>query len=379
MDALIAVTLAAAAIGVVASRNGDERFREDDFIGTVLVLFQTLPVAWRRVAPLGVVVVTGAAIVLYAAMGYAVVQPGTFGSLIAVYTAATLTTGLTAAVAVVATALALGGYFATTRDDFSSAGAAGTAATWAVTWFVGTFVRVRGEQAEAAGARAAALEREREALAKEAVAAERARIARELHDIVGHALNVVVLQAAGAQRVFESRPEAARDSLASIEAAGREALSDMERMLGLLRAADGGGEALAPQPRLASVDNLAAQVSEAGLPVDVSVEGSRMDLPASVDLSAYRIVQEALTNALKHSQASRVRVAIRYGDNSLELDVVDDGRGSPKQGGGDSEGGRGLVGMKERVALFGGDLVAGPAAGGGYRVHARLPFKGDTA
>jgi len=210
------------------------------------------------------------------------------------------------------------------------------------------------------------------------VADERARIARELHDMVGHALNLIVIQAGGAQRAFESRPELARQSLASIESAGRQALSDMERMLGILRVAEGRDQTLSPQPGLSQIDSLAAQVSEAGLPVEVSVEGRPAELPSSVDLSAYRIVQEALTNSLKHAGASRARVAIRYLPDSLDLEVTDDGRGVSERGPSGDKEGRGLVGMRERVALFGGELSVGPLPEGGYRVHARLPLRSAT-
>jgi signal transduction histidine kinase len=242
-------------------------------------------------------------------------------------------------------------------------------------WFVGTYVRTRGEQAEAAGERAALLERDQSIRAREAVADERARMARELHDIVGHALNVIVIQAGGAQRVFASKPAVARDALASIESTGREALSDMERMLGILLTAEGGSPTLGPQPGLRQLNSLAAQVSEAGLAVEVVVEGDQIELPASVELSAYRIVQEALTNALKHSRASHARVAVRYHPDSIELEVSDDGRGPAEPPPGANRGGRGILGMRERAALFGGELNVGPGPSGGYRVQARLPFE----
>jgi signal transduction histidine kinase len=152
----------------------------------------------------------------------------------------------------------------------------------------------------------------------------------------------------------------------------------MERMLEILRVAEGPDQVLSPQPGLRQVDSLAAHVSEAGLPVEVAVEGSPTELPSSVDLSAYRIVQEALTNSLKHAGASRAKVSIRYGPHSLELEVTDDGRGRSERGPSDEEGGRGLIGMRERVALFGGELSAGPMPEGGFRVLARLPLRSGT-
>jgi signal transduction histidine kinase len=376
IDVLVALALTVAALATVVGRIGDDNeFRDIDFLGTALVLLQTLPLAVRRVAPLGVLVVISAAVVTYAAMGYEMVQAGTFSSLVAVYGAASLTDSRRGILAAAIAAAALATFFATSRDDFSSVDMFVTCGTWAMGWFLGTYLRVRGEQAEAAGELAARLERDQEMRAREAVADERARMARELHDIVGHALNLIVIQAAGAQRAFDSKPQVARDSLASIESAGREALSDMERMLGVLRTAEEGHQAMGPQPGLRQVDGLAAQVSEAGLPVEVTVEGRRLDLPASVELSAYRIVQEALTNSLKHSRGSSAKVTIRYRPNSLEVEVTDDGRGSPEEKSSGDEGARGLIGMRERVALFGGKLSVGPTPTGGYRVHARLPLK----
>lgn len=376
IDGLVALALTVAALVIVIGQTGDDNgFRANDILGTALVLLQTLPLAVRRVAPLGVLVVISAAIDAHAAIGYEIVQFGTFSSLVALYGAASLTDSRRGTLAALITAAALATFFATNREEFTWVDVAATSGTWAMAWFLGIYVRSRGEQAEAAGERATWLERDRDVRAREAVADERARIARELHDIVGHALNLVVIQAAGAQRVIESRPQLARESLASIESAGRQALSDMERMLGILRATEEGRQALSPQPGLRQVDSLAAQVSEAGLPVEVTVEGSPLDLPASVDLSAYRIVQEALTNSLKHSGASRARVAIRYGPNGLDLEVTDDGRGSSGRAPSGDERGRGLVGMRERVALFGGELSVGPMPQGGYRVQARLPLR----
>lgn len=381
IDTLVALALSAAAIAIVIARSGGSNdFRNDDALGMALALGQTLPLAVRRVAPLGVMVAISVALVSHSAIGYEVVQAGTVGSLVAVYGAASLTDNRRALLAAAITAVAIAAFFLTNRDDWSVVDVAATSATWAVAWFAGTFVRLRGEQVEVAGARAARLELERETLAREAVADERARMARELHDIVGHALNVIVLQAAGARRLFDIRPEAPRDALASIESTGREALVEMERMLGVLRATEGRDRASDPQPGLSQLDSLAGHVSEAGLPVQVVVEGSRLEVPASVDLSAYRIVQESLTNCLKHSGASHATVTVRYRDDDLEVEIVDDGRGSSEPGGKAGGGGRGHVGMRERVALFGGEISIGPvSAAGGYRVRARLPFKSEPA
>ncbi len=377
IDTAVALVLTAAALAIVIGRpDGDNDFRADDFLGTALVLMQTLPLAVRRAFPLGVLAVIDSALVAHSVLGYEVVQAGTFGSLVAVYGAASLSDNRGSMLAAAITAAGIAGFYATNRGDWGLLDVATTSATWAVAWFAGTFVRLRGEQAEAAGARVASLELEHEARAREAVADERARIARELHDIVGHALNVIVIQAAGSRRVFDSRPEVPRDALASIESTGREALFDMERMLGVLRTTEVDDPASGPQPGLAQLDGLVAHVAEAGIPVEVIVEGDRLEVPASVELSAYRIVQESLTNCLKHSRASHATVIVRYRPEDLEVEVIDSGRGSSEHQGKVNKGGRGHLGMRERVALFGGEISIGPISPpGGYRVWARLPFK----
>jgi signal transduction histidine kinase len=255
-----------------------------------------------------------------------------------------------------------------------------TSATYAAAWAVGVYVRSRREYTGVVEERANFLEREREMRSREAVAEERARIARELHDIVGHALSLIVIQSGGMQRVLQSKPEFVRETLASIEATGRQALTDMERMLGMLGTTEVGGEAPGPQPGIGDIEALAARVSAAGLPVEVSIEGQPVPLPASVDLSAYRIIQEALTNVLKHAGPAQASVEIRYGPDSLELVIVDNGHGAPSDAADNhAGGGRGLLGMRERVALFGGEIEAGPRPQGGYRVHAKLPLQDGSS
>jgi signal transduction histidine kinase len=204
--------------------------------------------------------------------------------------------------------------------------------------------------------------------ARTAVADERARIARELHDLVGHSVSVMTLHAAGVRRLLGPEHEKAQESLLLIEQTGREALAEMRRLVGVLRRPED-APALAPQPSLRYLDRLVGQAREAGLPVEVRIEGDERELPASLDLTAYRIVQEGLTNAIKHSAAQHAEVFVRYGLSELELAISDDGTGSGNGGG----GGHGLVGMRERVAVYGGELRAGPRPGGGYELRARLP------
>jgi signal transduction histidine kinase len=375
VDAFMALIFTGAALWTVADRVGqDDVYRETDPLGIVLLLLQTLPLSARSAAPLGALIVSVVAISAFMAIGYEGVPAGTFAALLILYSAASLTDTRRAVLAVLVASVGITAYFTTDRGDPSTADAVTTYATYAVVWGIGMYVRSRREYTTVVEERADLLESEREVRAREAVADERARIARELHDMVGHALNLIVIQSGGAQRVFASNPGQARDSLASIESTGRQALTEMERMLGILRATEE-SEALGPHPGLSQIRELASHVSDAGLPVEVTVEGTPPSvLPASIDLSAYRIIQEALTNALKHAGPARAQVAIRYGRDDLNLEITDDGRGNSRERAGTREGGRGLIGMRERVALFGGELTTGAMAEGGYRVRARLPL-----
>jgi signal transduction histidine kinase len=218
--------------------------------------------------------------------------------------------------------------------------------------------------------RAEMAERERDLAAREAVVEERARIARELHDVIAHNVSMMVVQAGAERRVLEREEDSStREVLATVEQIGRSALTEMRRLVGMLRT--DGVDSLAPQPGLDDVPALVTQVCEAGLPVELHVEGERRELPAGIELSAYRIVQEALTNALKHAGNAHAEVRIRYGPESLELEIVDDGPGAAAP----AAGGHGLVGMRERVALYGGRLDAGRRAGGGFEVSVKLPVR----
>jgi signal transduction histidine kinase len=205
--------------------------------------------------------------------------------------------------------------------------------------------------------------------AQAAIVEERAGIARELHDVVAHAISVMLLQARGGRRVLQAEPADASEAFATIERTGHQALEEMRRLLGMLRATDE-QLALAPQPTLKELDRLVEQVRAAGLPVEVAVEGEPRELPPGLDLSAYRIVQEALTNALKHAGPARARVLLRYDSDELELEIADDGLGT-----GDGSGsGQGLIGMRERISVYGGELQAGRRPEGGYVLRARLPL-----
>jgi signal transduction histidine kinase len=236
-------------------------------------------------------------------------------------------------------------------------------------WTIAFGVGRKSVEADEARERAARAEREREERARSAVAEERARIARELHDVVGHSVSVMTVQASGVRRLLRPDQQRERDALLVVERTGREALAEMRRMVGVLRRPEE-APALAPQPSLEHLDRLVESAREAGLAVELHVEGEAVQLPAGVDLTAYRLVQEGLTNALKHAAATRAEVLVQYSDGHIEVVVSDDGHGA---GSGDG-GGHGLVGMRERVSVYGGELDAGPRPGGGYRLRARLPL-----
>jgi signal transduction histidine kinase len=218
--------------------------------------------------------------------------------------------------------------------------------------------------------RAQIAERERDLVAREAVVEERARIARELHDVIAHHVSMIVLQAGAERRVLDGANDSTREVLETVERTGRSALTEMRRLLGMLRSE--ANEPLTPQPGLDDVPTLVTQLREAGLPVELHVEGERRELPVGIELSAYRIVQEALTNALKHAGEAKASVSIRYGTDSLELEIADDGTGASMPV---PSGGHGLVGMRERVALYGGRLDAGRRPSGGFAVRVLLPIR----
>ncbi|MBA9047303.1 MULTISPECIES: sensor histidine kinase [Streptomyces] len=251
---------------------------------------------------------------------------------------------------------------------------------FALAWVLGDSMRTRRAYFAQLEERAARLEKEREAQSKVAVAAERARIARELHDVVAHNVSVMVVQADGAAYVLDAAPDQARKALETISSTGRQALAEMRRLLGVLRTGEHqeSGEYV-PQPDVEQIDELVEQCRRSGLPVDFKVEGTPRPLPSGVELTAYRIVQEALTNTRKHGGPNTgASVRLVYFDDGLGLLVEDDGKGAPQElyeeGGADGRG-HGLIGMRERVGMVGGTLDAGPRPGGGFRISALLPLK----
>jgi signal transduction histidine kinase len=372
------VALAIALTVLALSGTGPNHVRLDA-LSVPLLILQTLPVAVRRRNPMRILIVTGLAITFYSLLGYPQ-SNGQFGVFLAFYTVAANEPRRRATVAAVITAtgilISLASYAAFSSSGWTGS-LTGTYLSFGLAWLIGDNLRVRRAYTRQLEDRAIELEREREEKAAQAVTEERARIARELHDVVAHHVSVMVVQAAGARRIADKDPAAARTALEAVEAAGRTALTEMRRMLEVLRADDPG---MGPQPGLAELERLISQVRDVGLPVELKVEGDACCLPAGMDLAAYRIVQEALTNTVKHGGKATARVNVRYGDDYLEIEVTDDGRGAAAPLLATEEGGgHGLIGMKERVALYGGELQAGPVFPGGYRVFARMPLEPDDS
>jgi signal transduction histidine kinase len=347
----------------------------------LLVLLINLPLALRRRHPLAIVAVVGSAAAVYGIAPYPdLVVPVAPGALVGFYTTISLCSRRTATlvgVGVCATALVSMLLPATDADpvDFTFA-----ALLFGTAWALGDSSRTRRAHTAELEARAVRLERQRELEARRAVVEERARIARELHDVIAHHVSMMVVQAEAGPVVVERDPPTAARAFDSIGSIGRQALAEMRRLLGVLRE-DGerGAPSFAPQPGLEQLPALVDQVRGAGLDAELLVEGSRPELPPGIDLSAYRIVQEALTNALRHGGPGAARVLVRYGDGELRLEVRDHAGGDRSgRAEGDLDGGggagHGMVGMRERVHLFDGELRAGPCPDGGFAVAARLPL-----
>jgi signal transduction histidine kinase len=375
VDVILAVVLAAMVL-----QSAIQNQVNLDAASVTLLALQTLPIAIRRRNPLRILGLTGLAITLYSLLGYPN-SNGQLGVFVAFYTVAANEPRRRALAAAAVTSigifLSLMGYAASGRLSDWAPNLGSTYLLFGVAWLVGDNLRVRRAYTKELEDRATDLMAEREDRASMAVIEERARIARELHDVVAHYVSVMVVQAAGARRVADKDPAAARGALEAVEAAGRTALAEMRRMLEVLRDDDPG---MGPQPGLSELDRLVEQVRSVGLPVELKIEGTACCLPAGMDLAAYRIVQEALTNTVKHGGKADALVTVTYATDTLEIEVIDDGRGAaaPLLSMG-VPGGHGLIGMKERVALFGGQLSAGPVLTGGYRVFARMPIEPDDS
>lgn len=377
VDGALAFGLAGLSLLAVAGGAEDVGAREP--LSVALLLMESLPLIWRRRFPVAVLVVTFGATMLHALSVPAgeSVSEG-FGSLVALYTVAERRDRRTSVAAMISVALLFAAIILA-KGGLPQAlqGLIQTTLVVGLSWTLGDLARTRGLYASAMEDRARRVEEEREERAQGAIVAERERIARELHDIVAHHVSVIVIQAGAALRALDRRPEGARTALEAIDRTGREALVDMRRMVGVL--GEGGATAegaLAPMPGLDRLGELVEQVRAAGLPVELSVRGERRPLDAGVELSAYRIVQEALTNALKHARGARARIDLRYAPRALEIEVIDEGGQGARDVGDPEHEGRGLIGMHERTALFGGRLEAGPTPTG-FRVAATLPLDAD--
>ena len=366
VDSLLVLALALPSTGG-AFEGPEGELREPAWLVIPLLALAVLPLAARRYRPVAVLAITLAAAVALDLLA------GTFqmqGAVVALYTVAAHCDRKTAIRAGIATAGAVALTIVGEPVGDAVLQVVATYAIFAAAWTLGDNMRTRRAYLRGVEERADRLERERVENVRRATAEEQARIARELHDVIAHSVSVMVVQAAAAGDVFDANPARAREALASIEATGREALAELRRLLGQVRT-DAGDASFAPQPGLGALAGLAEQVRRAGIAVDVNVEGVPIELPAGVDLAAYRVAQEAITNALKHASASKVAVTVRYRDEHVEVEVVDDG-----VGGGTTDGdglGHGIIGMRERAALYGGELRAEPRPGGGFRVFVSLP------
>jgi signal transduction histidine kinase len=369
LDAALAAALTAAAVAEVTV----------DGYGPVTALFAavvTVALNWRRSFPLTVLVIGACAwtvpILLGLVPSEAALTP-LVALLIAVYSVGRHASTRRAVMGgAVALATSLISDLRMAHPGLSDFGFTAILISWP--WFAGFALRSHAQANAMLADRARLLEAERDAKAEAAVAAERASLARDLHDIIAHCVSLMVVQAGAAEQVLDRQPARAREALRAIGESGRGALADLRRLLALLRQ----GElepGLAPQPGTGDLDTLTAQVRAAGLPVQLNVEGGPQDLPPGVDLAVFRVVQEALTNTLKHAQTgAKASVMVRYRPDTVTVTVTDDGK--PVSDTGDGTTGQGLAGMRERLALYGGDLQAGPRPGGGYQLTAQLPLHG---
>ena len=377
-DGIIAVGLALIAVFQLAGSSSalqDLFRREPDGWAYLLALAQTLPLTFRRIRPIPVLFIVAGSFMIDRGLDY----PSTIavtGILFAFHAIGSelprrqsLVIGL--ATAGVLTLFTLSGVAYNESVEFGTVLLVLVGSILPL--FLGREVHERRRYLTELEERTKLLERDREERARRAVRDERARIARELHDVVAHEMTVMTIQATAASRVLESDPGKAAEALTAIEAAGHDALAEMRRLLGLLRTEEQPANR-SPQPGLARLDGLVEQMVEAGLSIDVVVAGTPRPLPAGIDLNAYRIIQESLTNTLKHGGPDvRAQVQLEFADRELGIEITDDGRGAAAEALSTDDGGHGLLGMQERITLLDGEFSSGPRSGGGYRVAARIP------
>ncbi len=378
-DALVAaVVLVLGLIGRIDLVESSEVIfsREEDALHFLLIVSMAAPLVLRRVYPIPVFVVVLGSWIVDRGLDYPD-TPAAFAVGVVFYTigveldrrTSLLIGGVSSAILVGWTAVGIA-----VLDSVHTGAIFYTLIATLTPLLLGREIHERRLRVEELERRAERAEKEREERAQRAVTEERARIARELHDVVAHQMTVMTIQAEGARRVADGSDARIVEALDTIKEAGHSALAEMRRLVGLLRDENQDGSDLTPLPNLGDLSVLVDQMEAAGLAVDVEMSGSVRPLPESVELSAFRLIQESLTNTARHGGPDvSAQVKVTYGDDSLDLLVVDDGRGSAANS--SNGGGHGLVGMKERVAVLGGTLAAGPGPGGGYRVHAVIPYE----
>ncbi|NEE03196.1 sensor histidine kinase [Phytoactinopolyspora halotolerans] len=380
--ALVVLLIALGVVSMVLYADLSDTYRDPDLIGAVLTVLNVSPLLFRRTHPAFAGLLVAGTTTGYLLWDYASMSV-TVAMLVAVYSAgayARLDRGLAVVVAHLAVTVT---YVAQHSEDFGPRSAAALNLTFAAfgyagLWAFGRAMQRRRRYTSELEDRAYRLERTRDAEVRVALAEERSRIARELHDVVAHHVSVMTVQAAGARRAMQRDPQRSGDALQSIEDTGRAALAEMRRIVDLLRSPDRSGRLepagshRGPQPGVGDLETLVEQMRAAGVSVDLTVEPGCADLPAGVDVTIFRIVQEALTNTLKHAGPSSAEVRLARDGDAITVAVCDDGRGIAAELDGHQPG-LGLVGLRERVTLYGGKLAVGPRRGGGYQVRAWIP------
>ncbi len=376
LDALIVVLTTTAVLELVFRRDSPRAPETPVWFGVTAVVIMVLPLFARRRFPFG-----APAVYWLLAAGFSFVDGRLIPFVSSVYALGMTTAFLLGNVrdarrARIGLAVVLGAAVIIVYNlpEHTASQLLFTPLVFGISWLAGFALRERAVQAEAAEVRAAQAERERDAVARIAVAEERTRIARELHDIVAHAVSVMVLQVGAVRHGLPASLANDRDTLRGVEQVGRTALTEMRRLLAAMRL-DGEEAEFMPHPGLDNLDSLADEIGRAGLPVVLHVGGQPIPLPRAVDLSAYRIAQEGLTNALKHARATKAELTLDYRPGELRIDVRDDGVGAAATDG----LGHGLLGIRERVKIYGGEMTAGPAPDGGFVLTARLPIGGTES
>jgi signal transduction histidine kinase len=372
-----AIALGLTALSVLTIAGGAEDAGSRAPLSVALLLLETLPLVFRRRWPVAVLAVTLAATLGHAFLADTENLNESLGVLVALFTVADRRERRVSIAALLVVMASFASLFVIKLGvPTALAGMIQTMLGVVAVWALGDWAGTRRRYGDAIEENARLQDAERAERSKRAVQDERDRIARELHDIVTHHVSVIVIQAGAGLSALERRPEQSKLALEAIDRTSRAALTDMRRMLGILGEATTGEDSREPVPGLGRLGQLIEEVRSAGLPVELAVTGTPRPLDAGVELSAYRIVQEALTNTLKHARDARARVTLGYQPRALDVEVRDEGGSGRRDLGEATAGGRGLVGMRERVAIYDGTFEAGPIPGG-FRVHARLPVEPD--